>query len=159
MLKVVFLNILLALHPIHVSLTSIDQVQGTDTLKVFFRMYYDDFLNDYKQYDPNFNFEKISGDRTVPEDLINKYFNDKVRISINNKILTGKLLTVSNDNIEICLKLLYNSDRNPKKFKIRNQVLIRLYNDQTNMIFININKYEDAMRLTPKHDEESRVLK
>jgi hypothetical protein len=33
--------------------------------------------------------------------------------------------------------------------------LIGLYSDQTNMVFININKNEDAMRLTRDHDKES----
>jgi hypothetical protein len=122
-------------------------------------MYYDDFLADLKLYDPDFGFGRTSGDTIIPDDLINKYFNDRVRIYINNKLLAGKLQTVSIDNIEICLRLLYNSDKNPRKLKIRNQVLIKLYNDQANMIFININRYEEALRLTPKHFEEARVLK
>lgn len=159
MLKVFIFNVLLFIHPVHTSLTTIDQIQGSDTLKVFFRMYYDDFLNDYKLYDPDFSFEKISGDKTIPDDLINNYFNDRVHIYINHKLLVGKLLAVSNDNYEICLKLIYNSARDPGKFKIRNQVLIKLYDDQTNMIFININKYQDALRLTAEHYEEARDLK
>ena len=142
-------------HPVHVTLTTIDQVQGTDSMKVFFRMYYDDFLRDYRLYDPDCNLEKISVNQSFPADLANKYFNDKVHIYINNKLLTGKVLTVNIQDYEIFLKLLYRSDRDPKKIKIRNQVLTGLYSDQTNMIFININKNEEAMRLTPEHDKES----
>jgi hypothetical protein len=155
MLKILILPVLLILHPVHVTLTTIDQVQGADTMKVFFRMYYDDFLLDYKLFDPDCNLEKLSVNQSFPTDLANKYFNDKVHIYINNKLLTGKVLTVKILDNEIFLNLLYRSDIDPKKIKIRNQVLIGLYKDQTNMVFININKNEEAMRLTPEHDKES----
>jgi hypothetical protein len=155
MLKTLILPIFLIFHPVHVTLTTIDQVQGSDSMKVFFRMYYDDFLRDYKLYDPDGNIEKISVNQSFPADLANKYFNDKVHIYINNKLLTGKVLIVNIQDYEIFLKLLYRSDRDPKKIKIRNQVLTGLYSDQTNMIFININKNEEAMRLTPEHDKET----
>ena len=155
MLKILILPLLLVFHPVHVTVTTINQAQGTDSLKVFFRMYYDDFLRDYKSFDPDFSFEKISGDKPVPDDMINKYFNDRVQIYVNHKLLTGKLLTASNDTYEIYMNLLYKSEKNPKKFKIKNQVLTGLYNDQTNMILISINKNEGAMRLTPEHYKET----
>jgi hypothetical protein len=155
MLKILILPILLIFHPVHVTLTTIDQVQGADSMKVFFRMYYDDFLRDYKLYDPRCNLEKISVNQSFTADLANKYFNDKVHIYINNKLLTGKVLTMNIQDNEIFLNLLYRSDKDPKKIKIRNQVLTGLYSDQTNMIFISINKNEEAMRLTPEHYKET----
>jgi hypothetical protein len=106
-------------------------------------------------YDPDCNLEKISVNQSFPADLVSKYFNDKVHIYINNKQLTGKVLTVTIQDNEIFLNLLYRSDNDPKKIKITNKVLTRLYSDQTNMIFISINKNEQAMRLTPEHDKET----
>jgi hypothetical protein len=156
MLKILILPLFLVFHPVHVTVTTIDQAQGTDSMRIFFRMYYDDFLRDYKSFDPDFSFEKISGDKSVPDNMIIKYFNDRVKIYVNHKLLTGKLLSASNDTYEIYLNLLYKSDKNPKKFKIKNQVLTGLYSDQTNMIFINISKNEEAMRLTPEHNKETR---
>jgi hypothetical protein len=155
MLKILILPILFSLHPVHVTVTTIDQVQGTDSMKVFFRMYYDDFIQDYKLYDPDCNLKEISVNRSFPYDMANKYFNDKVHIYINNKRLSGKVLDVNVQDYEIFLKLIYRSDKHPKKIKVRNQVLTGIYSDQTNMIFININKNEEAMRLTPEHDKES----
>jgi hypothetical protein len=155
MLKILILPILLIFHPVHVTLTSIDQIQGSDSMKVFYRMYYDDFLRDYNLYDPNCNLEKLSVNESFPADLIIKYFNDKVHIYVNNKLLTGKVLSENIQDNEIFLKLLYWSDKDPKKIKITNKVLTGLYSDQTNMIFISINKNEQAMRLTPEHDKET----
>jgi hypothetical protein len=155
MLKILILPVFLMFHPVHVTLTTIDQAQGNDSMKVFFRMYYDDFLRDYTLFDPGFNTQNTSLNQSFPDDLANKYFNNKINIYINNKLLTGKTLTVTIQDNEIFLNLLYRSDKNPKKIKIRNQVLTGLYSDQTNMIFIKINLNEEAMRLTPEHDKES----
>jgi len=155
MLKILFLPILLIMHPVHVTLTTIDQVQGTDSIKVFFRMYYDDFLLDYKLFAPDRNLEKLSVTQSFPADMANNYINDKIHIYVNNKLLTGKVLTVTILDNEIFLNLVYRSAIYPKKIKIRNQILIGLYSDQTNMVFININKNEEALRLTPEHDKET----
>jgi hypothetical protein len=154
MLKILILPVFLIFHPVHVTLTTIDQAYGTDSMKVFFRMYYDDFLLDYKLFDPDINLEKLTVNQSFPADLANKYLNDKIHIYINNKLLTGNVLNVTILDNEIFLNLFYMSDKDPNKIKIRNQVLTRLYSDQTNMIFIKINKNEEAMRLTPEHDKE-----
>jgi len=46
MVKLLALSIWLLFHPVHVSFTSIDKEKGNDSLKVFVKMYYDDFLLD-----------------------------------------------------------------------------------------------------------------
>ena len=155
MLKTLILPILLIFHPVHVTLTTIDQAQGSDSMKVLFRMYYDDFLRDYKLYDPDCNLEKLSINESFPFDLINKYFNYKVHIYINNKLLTGKVINLKIQDNEIFINLRYRSFKDPGKFTISNKILIRLYRDQTNMIFLSVNKNEQAMRLTPEHIKES----
>jgi hypothetical protein len=155
MFKILILPILLWLHPVHVTLTSISQIQGADTMKVFFRMYYDDFLRDYKSFDPDCNLEKLSVNESFPANLINKYFNYKVHIYVNNKLLSGEVINMKIQDNEIFLNLLYLSDKDPRKFKIMNKILTGLYSDQTNMIFLSVNKKEQAMRLTPEHSKES----
>ena len=155
MLKILILPILFVFHPVHVSLTTIEQTQGSDTMKVFFRMYYDDFLRDYQLSDPYSNLEKMSVDQSFPVNLANKYLNEKIKIYINNKLLNGKVSTVTILDNEIFLNILYMSEKDPKRIKIRNQVLTGLYKDQTNMVFITINKNEQAMRLTPEDDKET----
>jgi hypothetical protein len=155
MLKIFILPILLAFHPVHVSLTTVEQAQGTDTMKVFIRMYYDDFLRDYKVFDPNSKIEQMNVDQSFPADLANKYLNEKIQIYINNRLLTGNVLTLTILDNEIFVNLHYRSVNDPKKIKIRNRILTGLYSDQTNMVFISINKNEQAMSLTPEHDKES----
>lgn len=159
MLKILILNALLFFHPVHVSIITVTQVGESDTLEVFFRMYYDDFLRDYKLYNPDFNPGKNIEPKDFPDELIKKYFDDRVQIYINHKLLSGSLSNVSTDSYEILLNLIYQSDKKPRNFKIRNQILIGIYNDQANMVYLNINKYEDAIKLTAKDFEEARKIK
>jgi len=160
MLNILILNAWLIFHPLHVTLTSIDQAPGSDSLKVFFRMYYDDFLRDYKLYDPGFTFENAPGNKSIPPDKVLAYFNKRIQIYINHKRLSGKLLSVDiPDNYEICLNLIYKSESNPANFKIRNQILAKFHPDQKNMIFCSIDKNEFAIELTPSNDKGKRKLK
>ena len=48
MFKALFISVWFLMHPVHVTLTSIDFVPDTGTYNVFVRMYFDDFLTDSK---------------------------------------------------------------------------------------------------------------
>jgi len=90
----------------------------------------------------------------IARERLNKYFNDRVRIYINHKLLTGRLSNFSVDGYEIRLNLFYHSDKKPRNFRISNNILTSIYADQANMIYIKIIKYEDAIKLTAEHTEE-----
>jgi hypothetical protein len=146
-------------HPVHVTMTSIDHVPDTDSLKVFMRMYYDDFLRDYKLFDDEVNVEDYVPNKPFPEDLISKYLNEKVHITINNKELTGKLLNVTLADNELSLNLLYRTTRNPEVITVRNMVMTDLYSDMANMTIIRFNNFEEGIKLTSDKPEETFELK
>ena len=58
MLKALAISLWLIIHPGHVTMTSIDYVQGTDSLKVSCRMEFDDFLKDLQTIDDDRNLNK-----------------------------------------------------------------------------------------------------
>lgn len=158
MLKTLALSIWVILHPVHVSLTSIDYIPGTDSLKVFFKIDFDDFLHDYQTTDDDRDLNKLFGTKPFPVDLVNKYFNSKVFIYINNKLLVGKLLSVDIDDNEINLSLFYLAEKKPRKITVRNLVLKGWYTDQENMTIIRINKFEKGIKFTPEYYQETFTL-
>jgi uncharacterized protein YdaL len=159
MVKVLILNIFLFFHPVHVTLTTVNQDQDSDTLKVFFRMYYDDFQRDYKLYYPEFKPRGNNDTTGIAPEMLNEYFNDRVRIYVNRKVLSGKLSDVTIDLYEIRMNLIYYSDRKPRNFRISNKILTSIYKDQANMVYLNINNYEEAIKLTVEHFEQAVNLK
>jgi hypothetical protein len=159
MFKTLAVFLWLMIHPGHVTMTSIDYVQGTDSLKVFCKMEFDDFLKDLQTIDDDRNLYRLFNKQPFPSDLINQYFNSKVFIYVNKKLLTGKLLSANITDNEINLNLYYRSDKKPKSITIRNLILTGWYTDQTNLMIIRINKIEKGIKLTPLDNEETIILK
>jgi hypothetical protein len=159
MLKALAISLWLIMHPGHVTMTSIDYVQGTDSLKVFCRMEFDDFLKDLQTIDDDRNLYRLFSKQPFPSDLINQYFNSKVFIYANNKLLIGKLLSANITDTEINLNLIYRSDKKPKRITVRNMILTGWYSDQTNLMIIRINNFEKGIKLSPTHNEETLIIK
>jgi hypothetical protein len=147
------------MNPVHVSMTTIDYIQGSDSLDLFFRMDYDDFLRDYQTIDDDRDLKTFFDEKALPEDVINKYFNSKVFIYVNNKLLIGKLLTVNHTGDEINLNLIYRSDKKPRKITVRNLILTGWYSDQTNLTILKIGNFEKGIKLTSEYKEETISIK
>ena len=159
MINALSLFIMLIMHPVHVSLTSIDHVRDTDSLKVFVRMYFDDFLSDYSlHYCSDTSILNSLQPGYFPEELLSKYLNDKLSITVNNKPLKGKLLNIVLSDNEISSNLLFKSDRKPETIIIRNLIMTELYSDQANMTIVHINDFEEGVKLTPEKIEQTFIV-
>jgi hypothetical protein len=159
MLRTLAISLLLIIQPGHVTMTSIDFVQGTDSIKVFCRMHFDDFLYDLHTIDDDRHLDTIFGKQPFPSDLINQYFNSKVFIYVNGKLLIGKLISANLEDNDINLKLNYRLSKKPKSITVRNLILTGWYSDQTNLMIIRINNFEKGIKLNPEHNEESYIIK
>jgi len=159
MLRALAISLWLIMHPGHVTMTSIDYVQGTDSLKVSCRMEFDDFLKDLQTIDDDRNLNRLFSKQPFPSDLINQYFNSKVFIYVNNKLLIGKLLSTNLNDNDINLSLIYRSGKKPKNITVRNMILTGWYSDQINLMIIRINNFEKGIKLTPEHNEEIFIVK
>jgi hypothetical protein len=155
MLKALTFSLWLILNSGHMTMTSIDHVQGTDSLKVFCKMNFDDFLKDLQTIDDDRNLRRIFSSQPFPTDLINMYFNSKVFIYVNNKLLIGKLVTVNLTDNEISMSLIYKSDKKPKSLTVRNIILTGWFSDQENLTIIRIANFEKGIKFTPEHNEET----
>jgi hypothetical protein len=102
---------------------------------------------------------RIFSKQPFPDDLINQYFNSKVFIYVNNKLLIGKLLSANLTDNDIMLNLIYRSNKKPKNITVRNMILTGWYSDQTNLTIIRINNFEKGIKLTPQHYEETFIVK
>ena len=161
MVKILALAISILFHPVHVSLTSIDFVPDTDSVKVFVRMYYDDFLLDYKLFDKNASLGYMSDNQSFPREMMGKYLSEKVIISADNKQLEGKLLNlvlVAQEN-EISADLVFRAVLKPEIIAVRNEIMTGLYNDQANMTIIRAGSFEEGVKLTPEKTEQTFILR
>jgi hypothetical protein len=159
MLKAFAISLWLISHPGHLTMTSIDYCQGTDSLKVSCRMEYKDFLKDLQTIDDDRNLYRFFSKQPFPSDLINQYFNSKVFIYVNKNLLFGKLLSADLDDNDIKLNLIYRLSKKPKSITVRNMILTGWYTDQVNLVILRINNFEKGIKLTPDHNEETLIVK
>ena len=158
-IKILTISFWLFMNPGHVTMTSIDYIKGTDSLRVSCRMEFEDFLKDLQTIDDDRNLRRFFSKQPFPSDLINQYFNSKVFIYVNDKLLIGKLLSAILVDNDINLHLIYRLSKKPKRVTVRNIILTGWYSDQTNLMIIRINNFENGIKLTPGHTEETLIIK
>ncbi len=159
MFKALVISTFLLLHPVHVSLTSIDYSTGMDSYKVFVRMYFDDFLLDYKLFGKEAKNEDFSEGNSRGKDYMEEYLREKIKIEVNNKELSGVLSEIKLNENEVSMNLEYKSLQYPRTITVKNMILTDLYSDQANMIIIRIDDFEEGVKLSSEKTEETFKIK
>lgn len=159
MLKSLVFSVWFIFHPVHVTLTSIEYVPDKDSLKVFVKMYFDDFLLDIGMNKESSSTVGFSSNDFKSRETMENYLNSKLTIMVNNKLLSGKLNEMQVVDNEVKLNLDYNQVRSPETISVRNQIMTDLYKDQSNMMIIKIMDFEEGVKLTSELTEQTFKIK
>ena len=159
MLKILTLPILILFQQSPVTLTGIEYIQGTDSLKVSVRLNYELFLRDYQQtiFD-DLDLEVLRSFKPFPADLANNYINTKLNIYTKKKLIIGKLLKMEENDRDIRFSMLYRVEKKLKSITVKNTILTGLYSDVENLTIIKSGNYEKEMKFTPEYNEETFLL-
>jgi hypothetical protein len=159
MFKTLFFSIWFAFHPVHVTLTSIDYIPETESFKVFVRMYFDDFVLDCKLNGDVIQKEGFSGRNSSSIEAVEKYLKDKVVIKVNDKQLSGKLHDMNMIDNEVSTNFEFINGKKPKTVTVKNLIMTGLYNDQSNMIIVKVDDFEEGVKLTSDLTEQTFKIK
>jgi len=159
MLKAAFFSIWFIFHPVHVTVTSIEYVPGKDMFTAFFKLYYDDFLSDYKLSggDTENVLFSVIDKRSLDE--MEKYLNKRFSMKVNNEILKGNLKDIKVEGNEIRMNMELLSHGRLKEIIVKSEIMTGLYGDQSNMIIIKVNDLEEGFKLTPEKTEQTFKIK
>jgi len=149
MLKNLILLPWLILHPVHVTLTSVDYVPKDGCLNVFIKLYLDDFLLDAELDEGIF-----LKDKNKSKEIIENYINKKLIITTNNQTLTGKINSIEEVIDEVKVYVEYKISEKPKELRIRNLIMTELYDDQSNLMIIKIDEFEEGFKFTSEITEQ-----
>ncbi len=154
MVRLLFLSLWLAVHPVHVSLMSIDYVQDQKIFNVFLRVYFDDFLLD-SGIEPGDQKKLVFlGSDGFTQKVISDYVNDRVNLRVNNRQINAELVNMDLSDNELRMNLTFGSAGKVNSITVRNLIMTSLYNDQTNMIIVKVNDFEEGVRLTVQETEK-----
>ena len=157
MFKSLVLSLCLILHPVHVTMTSIDYVPENDSLKVYLRMYYDDFLLDLAISGESKGIDFFTSGSPESKEVMESYINKKLIIKVNKKLLAGKLNDLEIVDNEVKLDIDYNTTKKPLSLTVNNQIMTGLYSDQSNLMIVRVGNFEEGVKLTS--DNTGRTFK
>jgi hypothetical protein len=155
MLKTLILSFLLFAHPHHVSFMGVEYFPKTEMFTVSVKLNYYDFILDYRN---SINDDQIfdpSGKIDTTIILVGKYFNNKVQIFAEDKKLEGRLMNIESADGELRMSFLFKNIKKARHFKVKNQILTELYDDQANLLIFKYNDFEEGIKLTPGNREQT----
>jgi hypothetical protein len=154
MLRIIALPLLMFFQQGHMTMTSIEQVPGTDSLMMVVRLGNDLFLRDYQQtVNDDIGLEVLRKYRPFPTDMANNYINSKVTVHVNGRLLLGKILRLEAADGDIILNILYRLKKTPDNITVRNNILTGLFPDSENLTIIRIRNLETGIKFTREHNE------
>ncbi len=156
MIHLIF-SFLVFIHPIYISSTNV--VVSDEILEIKIKLFRDDLedgLRDFHGFSISIDsLNKIEKNKS----LINQYINDKLTLIINNEKINFFIINYSltNDVFEVYFKQIFT--KKTKDIKINNQLLIEIYSEQSNIMFLDVfgKKYYD--NFTASKTEKALFIK
>lgn len=154
MVRLLVFSFWLAAHPVHVSLMSIDYVQDRNIFNVFLRVYFDDLLLD-SGIEPGDQKKLVfSGSDAFTRKVISDYVKNRIMLRVNNRQINAELVNMDLSDNELRMNLIFDSEGKVNSITVKNLIMTSLYNDQTNMIIVKVNDFEEGARLTVQETEK-----
>ncbi|MEE4215598.1 MAG: DUF6702 family protein [Bacteroidales bacterium] len=144
----------LLIHPVHVSMSSMEHVPGEEGYKITVRMYSDDLLLDL------LSLYQLPGEHiddhiyTGPDDIYQDYINERLKVKINGQHHSAKLLESEKLEIETILRLFIKHGDPVNNVEISNTILTGIYMDQVNLFIYKDDNNEQAVRFTASYMNE-----
>jgi len=147
----VFLSLFSYLHPVHVSLLNIDMEPDTGYIRMIFKFFSDDFERIILQkYSVQLNItQKVDPGEKI--ETVNRYIDESFEMMINginihNWEYTGNEM----DELAIWLSYQYKYPGKIESVSLTNEVMMDLFDDQTNLVIITCGDKQSGYRLNNK---------
>jgi hypothetical protein len=148
MLKIILLTFLLASHPVHVTLLSIEYSEEEHAFNGFLKVYYYDFLLDYKLFSGNPAKPDVAGDPEAANKLITEYINGRIQFICGNKKIEAEIKDMNLSENELRMNLKFGVRKTSVTYRIDNNILTDIYKDQSNLLIFRFKDFEEGIKLT-----------
>lgn len=138
--KLFLLKLVLASHPVHVSIVNMDLLSDSSLIKYSVCLYYDDFqsLINYK-YNTLIDFRNQNRMTFREQQSILEYINSSfVLKNSQNKLLSSEFLNWKIEDDLIWFYFCVKEYMETKELIIENKLMLDLFSDQKNLLILNI---------------------
>lgn len=158
-IKIVFLLIICslmsftAMHKYYVSVTQIEYVKDKQSVQIISRLFIDDLESLIrKRYDESITLATENESKQV-DYYVAKYLKEKIQIKINNQETKINFIGKEYEADIVYCYLEIEKVASIKSFEIKNQVFYDLFDEQQNIVRININEKNKSFLLIKENDK------
>lgn len=155
LLVLISLSSFTSVHKFYVSVTEIEYNEKVQSLQIISRVFIDDFENVLKaRYDGDIRLGANS-ETSNAEDFIKKYLEQKLEITLDGRLVEEKYLGKEYQNDMIIFYVEVPQVKRFKEISVRNSVLMDLFEEQKNLIHVEIDGKTKSMVLVSGNDKNS----
>jgi hypothetical protein len=155
LLFIPLLHLLSLLHPFFVSLTEVRHNEKSSSLEISCRIFYDDLEVALENaYQVKIDILKPS-DREQVNQLIQRYLNQHLQITVDGKLQTLKLLGYEIEEDAAWCYLEVQGVKQVKRMEIHNEVLFAEHRTQTNILHVVVNGTRKSTKLDNPNNKAS----
>jgi hypothetical protein len=159
MFRIILITFWFALHPVHVTLLSVDYSSEDKGFNVFLKVYYDDFLLDFSTLKGNPPVPDLSNPDVTSGSRFDEYLKQRVQVLAGKTDLPLKLLDFNLADNELKMNLFCSMKKSAGVIVVRNSILADIYKDQQNLVIVNYGSFEEGIKLTSEKREYSFIVK
>ncbi len=143
------------IHPVYISSTNI--IISDEILEIKIKLFRDDLEDGLRDFH-GFSISIDSSNKIEKnKSLINQYINDKLTLEINNEKINFFIIDYSLINDVLEVYFTKNFTKKSKDIRITNQLLIEIYSEQSNIMFLNIFEKKHYYNFTASKIEKSFI--
>lgn len=141
------------LHPVHVSVTSIEYVEERKSFDVSFKLFWDDFEAIIaSKYGVLLNLGK-DDEKENKHIYFTRYIEDSFSFQVNGVDLQPKYNMDTINEASIWLYYTYPGDEGNGKIEIQNRLMLDMFTDQTNLLMIKVHDIEKGYTMKQKKEK------
>lgn len=135
-------------HPLHVSVTEIEMDSKDKRLEIMMRVFVDDFETSLRQKfnQPELEILPLSEDER--DKFISRYLNDHFQIWLDLKNAKTKYVGHEIDGDAFIFYIEVPNVRKWKSIQIKNDIIMQVYSDQSNLVHVTVQETVKSLRLT-----------
>jgi hypothetical protein len=148
MMVLLFLSAVLALHPIHVSVTEIGFDEKEKELEIISRIFWDDLEKAIREAkkQPELNLAE-PGNGIKTDQLVSEYLQTRFKISLNGKAQKVKYLGHEVEGEAILCYIQVVNVKKLETIEVFNSIITELHDDQSNLVHVTVRSKVKSMRL------------
>lgn len=148
--------LILALHPIHVSVTECEYDEKEKQLEITMRIFADDLEQTLRRVPSTEDLDILGSDKSRLDDLMEPYLKYHFAVSLDNRNQTIHYLGHEQDGEALVFYIEVSRIKRWSSIGFKNDVLMDQFGDQSNLIHVRSGEQIKSLRLTK--DVRSGIL-